>query len=109
VTEELGFDGCIDHRAPDFRCPPCRNLPEGIEVYFENVGGAVFEAVFPLLILRPRQPISKARIRPLLRRPRIWRNLRSVCGIAYIGRGHRLQRRTGIALGDALRSKRRGC
>src|SRR5450759_4308501 len=49
VTEELGFDACIDHRAPDLAARLADACPKGIDVYFENVGGAVFEAVFPLL------------------------------------------------------------
>lgn len=48
VREELGFDACLDHRAPldaqlDAACP------EGIDVYWENVGGHVQAAVFPRL------------------------------------------------------------
>jgi NADPH-dependent curcumin reductase len=39
VTEELGFDGCIDHRAPDFAARLAAACPKGIDVYFENVGG----------------------------------------------------------------------
>ncbi len=49
VTEELGFDACIDHRTSDFVDRLAAACPKGIDVYFENVGGAVFEAVFPLL------------------------------------------------------------
>ena len=47
VIEELGFDACIDHRAPDLAARLAAACPKGIDVYFENVG-AVFEAVFPL-------------------------------------------------------------
>jgi NADPH-dependent curcumin reductase CurA len=49
VTEELGFDACIDHRTSDFVDRLAAACPKGIGVYFENVAGAVFEAVFPLL------------------------------------------------------------
>ena len=49
VTEELGFDACIDHRAPDLAARLAEACAKGIDVYFENVGGAVFEAVFPML------------------------------------------------------------
>ncbi|HEV7458457.1 MAG TPA: NADP-dependent oxidoreductase [Roseococcus sp.] len=46
VVKELGFDACLDHRQPlnpqlDAACP------DGIDVYWENVGGHVQEAVFP--------------------------------------------------------------
>src|ERR1039458_7845654 len=57
VNEELGFDACIDHRAPDFAARLAAACPKGIDVYFENVGGAVFEAVFPLLNPFARIPL----------------------------------------------------
>ncbi|MFC7607909.1 zinc-binding dehydrogenase [Teichococcus aestuarii] len=46
VTEELGFDACLDHRG-DLGAQLDEACPGGIDVYFENVGGAVQEAVFP--------------------------------------------------------------
>jgi NADPH-dependent curcumin reductase len=57
VTEELGFDACIDHRAPDFAARLAAACPKGIDVYFENVAGVVFEAVFPLLNAFARIPV----------------------------------------------------
>jgi NADPH-dependent curcumin reductase CurA len=48
VTEELGFDACLDHRG-DLAAALEAACPQGIDVYFENVGGAVQRAVFPLL------------------------------------------------------------
>ncbi|HTV28461.1 MAG TPA: NADP-dependent oxidoreductase [Xanthobacteraceae bacterium] len=57
VTEGLGFDACIDHKAPDFAARLAAVCPKGIDVYFENVGGAVFEAVFPLLNPFARIPV----------------------------------------------------
>ncbi len=57
VTEELGFDACIDHRAPDFAIRLAAACPKGIDVYFENVGGAILEAVFPLLNPFARIPV----------------------------------------------------
>lgn len=57
VVEELGFDACIDHRAPDFAQQLAAACPEGIDVYFENVGGAVFDAVLPLLNTKARVPV----------------------------------------------------
>lgn len=47
VVKELGFDACIDHRDPDLAAKLKDACPKGIDVYFENVGGAVFEAVLP--------------------------------------------------------------
>jgi len=49
VTEELGFDAGVDHRAGDIGAALDRHCPEGIDVYWENVGGAVQAAVFPRL------------------------------------------------------------
>jgi NADPH-dependent curcumin reductase CurA len=57
VVDELGFDACIDHRAPDFAEQLKAACPDGIDVYFENVGGPVFEAVLPLLNLFGRVPV----------------------------------------------------
>ena len=57
LTEDLGFDVGIDHRAPDFAARLKAACPDGIDVYFENVGGAVFEAVLPLLNDFARIPV----------------------------------------------------
>jgi hypothetical protein len=57
VTEGLSFDACIDHRARDFTARLAAACSKGIDVYFENVGGAVFEAVFPLLNPFARIPV----------------------------------------------------
>jgi NADPH-dependent curcumin reductase CurA len=46
---ELGFDACLDHREPDLPQRLAAACPAGIDVYFEMVGGAVLEAVVPLL------------------------------------------------------------
>src|SRR5262245_30453922 len=48
VRDELGFDQVVDHRSPDFVEQLAGACPNGVDVYFENVGGAVWEAVFPL-------------------------------------------------------------
>lgn len=45
VTEELGFDACIDYRAPDFEKQLEAATPQYVNVLFENVGGPVFDAV----------------------------------------------------------------
>jgi NADPH-dependent curcumin reductase CurA len=57
VRDELGFDAVIDHRAPDFAQQLERACPEGVDVYFENVGGKVWDAVFPLLNDFARVPV----------------------------------------------------
>jgi NADPH-dependent curcumin reductase len=48
LREELGFDAAVDHRAPDFAEQLAVACPAGVDVYYENVGGAVWEAVLPL-------------------------------------------------------------
>jgi NADPH-dependent curcumin reductase len=57
VTSELGFDACIDHRAPDFVAQLQSACPKGIDVYFESVGGAIWDAVLPLLNNHARVPV----------------------------------------------------
>ncbi|HEY0572184.1 MAG TPA: NADP-dependent oxidoreductase [Enterovirga sp.] len=57
LIDEFGFDAAVDHRAPDFPEQLARACPGGIDVYYENVGGAVFEAVLPLLNDFARIPV----------------------------------------------------
>lgn len=49
VTEELGFDTCVSHLSDSLAEDLQAACPDGIDIYFENVGGKVFEAVAPLL------------------------------------------------------------
>jgi NADPH-dependent curcumin reductase CurA len=57
VVDTLGFDACVDHRAPDFCEALAAACPKGIDVYFENVGGAVQQMVWPLLNDFARVPV----------------------------------------------------
>ncbi len=57
AVEELGFDACIDHHSPDLPAKLAGACPKGIDVYFENVGGKVFDAVLPLLNTAARVPV----------------------------------------------------
>ena len=57
VVEEFGFDAAVDHRAADFRDRLAEAVPDGIDVYFENVGGAVARAVQRHLNLYARIPV----------------------------------------------------
>jgi NADPH-dependent curcumin reductase CurA len=57
VINELGFDACVDYKAEDFPQQLAAACPAGVDVYFENVGGAVLEAVAPLLNKGARVPI----------------------------------------------------
>lgn len=49
VQNVLGFDACVSHLSPDYQEQMRAACPDGVDIYFENVGGAVFEAVLPLL------------------------------------------------------------
>ena len=55
--EELKFDACIDHKADDFARRLTSAVPDGIDVYFENVGGKVLDAIIPLLNPNARVPV----------------------------------------------------
>lgn len=57
LTDELGFDAAVDHRASDFADRLALACPGGIDIYFENVGGHVWQAVFPLLNMFARVPV----------------------------------------------------
>jgi len=57
VREKFGFDAAIDHRSPHFAEDLRAACPGGIDIYFENVGGAVWDAVFPLLNPCARIPV----------------------------------------------------
>ena len=57
VTGELGFDECLNHRRPDLDSALAAACPDGVDVYFENVGGAVWDAVYPLLNRFARVPV----------------------------------------------------
>jgi NADPH-dependent curcumin reductase CurA len=57
AVEELGFDVCLDRRDPRLAERLAAACPKGIDVYFENVGGVVFDAVLPLLNVGARVPV----------------------------------------------------
>lgn len=57
LIDEFGFDVALDHRSPTLAQELAEACPGGIDVYFENVGGKVFEAVFPLLNQFARVPV----------------------------------------------------
>lgn len=57
LKDELGFDEALDHRDPVFAEKLKAACPKGIDVYFENVGGKVWDAVFPLLNDFARVPV----------------------------------------------------
>ncbi|HAS8417051.1 TPA: NADP-dependent oxidoreductase [Vibrio vulnificus] len=57
AKDTLGFDECIDHKAADFAEQLEKACHNGIDIYFENVGGKVFDAVMPLLNTGARIPL----------------------------------------------------
>lgn len=57
VRDELGFDAVIDHHAPDMADQLRAACPNGIDVYFENVSGKVWDAVLPLFNEFARVPV----------------------------------------------------
>jgi NADPH-dependent curcumin reductase CurA len=57
AVEELGFDACLDRNDPQLAKQLAAACPDGIDIYFESVGGAVFDAVMPLLNVGARVPV----------------------------------------------------
>ncbi|WP_114764895.1 NADP-dependent oxidoreductase [Vibrio rhodolitus] len=57
AVEQLGFDHCIDHKADNFAEQLAAACENGIDIYYENVGGKVFDAVMPLLNTGARIPL----------------------------------------------------
>ena len=57
VVNELGFDACLDHRGENLEAELKAACASGVDVYFENVGGKVFEAVLPLMNDFGRVPV----------------------------------------------------
>ncbi|MDK3074380.1 NADP-dependent oxidoreductase [Sedimentitalea sp. JM2-8] len=91
AVEKFGFDACLDHRAydsaPDLRKALAAECPDGVDIYFENVGGKVLEAVFPLMNPHGRIPIcgmiswynagglGAGAAQDQLTAPALWRNI----------------------------------
>ena len=57
IKDELRFDAAIDHRDSDFAGKLAAACPNGIDIYFENVGGAIWQGVLPLLNKFARVPV----------------------------------------------------
>lgn len=57
LTDTLRLDAAVDHRAPDFAAKLVAACPDGVDVYFDNVGGEVFAAVLPLMRAGGRIPV----------------------------------------------------
>ena len=57
AVDELGFDVCLDRNDPDLKAKLKEAVPDGIDIYWENVGGPVFQAVWPLMNPFSRVPV----------------------------------------------------
>jgi len=57
AVKELGYDACVSHYDDDMAEQLAAHCPDGIDVYFENVGGSSWEAVMPLLNTFARVPV----------------------------------------------------
>ncbi len=60
VVKELGFDACIDYKTGDIKEALKQHCPKGIDVYFDNVGGDILDAVMTRLAMRARIVICGA-------------------------------------------------
>ena len=60
ITDELGFDAAIDYRAQDVKQALRAAVPDGIDVYFDNVGGEILDAALTRLRRGARIPICGA-------------------------------------------------
>ena len=60
VTDTLGFDACIDYKQGDVAAALKQHCPDGIDVYFDNVGGEILEAVMTRLAMRARIAVCGA-------------------------------------------------
>ncbi|WP_374209082.1 NADP-dependent oxidoreductase [Kitasatospora sp. A2-31] len=60
LTGELGFDAAIDYRSEDVRKALRAHAPDGIDVYFDNVGGAVLDAALANLAMHARVVVCGA-------------------------------------------------
>jgi len=60
VVDELGFDACIDYKTGDVKAGLRQHCPDGVDVYFDNVGGAILDIVLTRLRLHARVIICGA-------------------------------------------------
>ncbi|WP_375739600.1 NADP-dependent oxidoreductase [Pseudomonas boanensis] len=60
LVDQLGFDGAIDYKAEDLHSALKRECPQGVDVYFDNVGGDILDAVLTRINLKARVVICGA-------------------------------------------------
>jgi NADPH-dependent curcumin reductase len=57
LTQELGFDEAINYKTEDLETALARSCPNGIDVYFDNVGGSILDTVLTKVNLHARIPV----------------------------------------------------
>ncbi len=77
VTQELGFDVCVDHRSAHFAKELAAEVPTGIDCLFENVGGAIFETLLTHMRVGSRIALC-GMVSEFNREPHAYRTLRSI-------------------------------
>ena len=81
IVDELGFDSGVSYKGPGFRGHLAAACPEGVDVYFDNVGGDVTDAVIDLMADRGRVALCGQISQYNLAEPELGpRNLRSLVG-----------------------------
>lgn len=75
AVQDFGYDTCLDHRAPELQEAVAIAAPEGVGVYFDNVGGAVLDAVLPSLAMGARVPLCGLAAHYNATEPLAFRNL----------------------------------
>ncbi|MFO1217569.1 MAG: NADP-dependent oxidoreductase [Burkholderiaceae bacterium] len=60
VVKELGFDACIDYKAGDVKAGLKQHCPDGVDIYFDNVGGDILDAVLARIRRKARIVICGA-------------------------------------------------
>ncbi len=60
VVKELGFDACIDYKTEDVKVGLKEHCPKGVDIYFDNVGGEILDAVLTRINLKARIVICGA-------------------------------------------------
>jgi NADPH-dependent curcumin reductase CurA len=60
VVEELGFDACIDYKNGSVKEGLKTHCPQGVDIYFDNVGGEILDTVLPRIKLKARIVICGA-------------------------------------------------
>ena len=58
VTDDLGFDACVNYKTENVRARLEELCPDGIDVYFDNVGGEILDVALTLLALNARLPCA---------------------------------------------------